>query len=372
MIYSGTTSELRDAIVAGTDVTSPVSFPGKITLNQLNAFSGALEPEALTNFKTLKVNTDGSVEETNVAKLLIDLQSGSGADDAKEEALIDIRRAEADSGMLYSMNVIHNRIDMIDYVPASFELIAKPDFSYSFARDVRGVIVSAEIADGEATVFKPAAFYISAKRPLVFLNGVLQNGDEVEVDSVSGLGWSASFTTAPEEGSLVEFYFDDAVDGDEEIKAISAKLTEIDEDHSAFASSKDAAIADTQSLRAQKISDKAAQEEAGMVLDIDIKAKSSEVANAINAVEAATSVAEVEAAKADFDTKLGELAQLRGDKASLNLTISQLEADIAKLNALLAEQMNIAADEVNEYNQTTAALESRENGIQNAKSTLGY
>ena len=372
MIFTGTTSELRDAIVAGTDVTSPVSFPGKITLNQLNAFSGALEPEALTNFKTLKIMGDGSVEETNVAKLLIDLQSGSGVEDAKEEALIAISVIEGDNQIKYELKDLQNQFHVYKSSPYEANLPSSPDFSYSFARNVRGVIVSAEIADGEATVFKPAAFYISAKRPLVFLNGVLQNGDEVELSSTLAIAWSASFTTAPEEGSLVEFYFDDAVEGDTEISSIDSVLEDFESFYTNYTSESVAMVSELQADISDITANRAIIQAEIAAIGEEIGQIETEIVAKNDELYAATSVSEVSTIKDElvgkYSLMLARMMAQKGKNRDDDEMTKGIQGRIAAV-----QQLNAIGNAVGEeYNKAVAALESRKSDIQSAKSTLGY
>ena len=379
MIFTGTTAELRDAIVAGTDVTSPVSFPGKVTLNQLNAFSGTLHPEALTNFMTLKVLADGSVEETNVAKLLIDLQSGSGVEDAKEEALIDARRAEADVNIRAQLIQLGNAIQLNNLPAIDYSLIEKPDYSYSFARDARGVLASAEAADGERTIFKPLTFAISSKKPLVFLNGVLVKngflfeGDEMEVSTVNGLAYSVEFATAPQEGSKVEFYFDDAViDGDDERADVITKLADFNTSHSDFVNAKEGSINTLQMLRASEQSNIATYQASAQEKNSQIADKIEEIDNAKSDLEAASTVGAVGSIKSSIETLYSELEGLKYDLAGFEFSIENAYIRSNAFYDLIDKQTAIANADQNESMAVIMKLEAKLNAINSAKSTLGY
>ncbi len=365
MIFTGTTAELRDAILAGTDVTSPASYPGKITLTQLNAFSGTLEPEALTNFKTLKVNSDGSVEETNVAKLLIDLQSGSGVEDAKEEALIDVRRLEGDNSIQREMRIINYTIGMFNYSPVSYTPILSPDYSYLFARDGRIVLPSDEAADGIIVRFKPAKFIISSKTPLVFLNGVLQG--EGDIASVGTLGSYVEFVTAPEEGSLVEFYFDDSVNGDSELKAISNELAVNAKGHADFQARTAKALKTANDAIAIAQSNKMVENENQAAKEVELKEAHKAVDSAKKAMAEAQSVSDVITAKAEIEKALADVSNKESEIAAINDSISKLEADIASIDTYLKEQNEINSNEANKFAVVDTELQERKALIESVK-----
>ena len=138
-------------ILAGVDVTPESEYSGKITLTQLNAYSGELKAEALTNFKTIKIEKDGSTYETNVAKLLLELQQGGGADDAREEADIAIASVEGDEALKSEIidlaNLVgshHNKYEAVEL--AGYELaVASPESNVRW--------VSSQDADGVRTRF---------------------------------------------------------------------------------------------------------------------------------------------------------------------------------------------------------------------------
>ena len=103
-------NELRDQILSGKDVTKPEEYSGKVTLTQLNAYSGELKPQALSNFKTIKIEKSGEAYETNLAKLLLELQQGGAIEDVVEESIIEIDSDNADSELMKKVGDLTNTV----------------------------------------------------------------------------------------------------------------------------------------------------------------------------------------------------------------------------------------------------------------------
>jgi hypothetical protein len=94
-------SALKDQILKGDDITNPQDKTGKVSLSQLNTYSGEVDIAALTNFKAVKIDSvTGNIYETNLAKLLIELQEVGGLEDAREEGLIDVNSILRDSEII--------------------------------------------------------------------------------------------------------------------------------------------------------------------------------------------------------------------------------------------------------------------------------
>jgi hypothetical protein len=98
-------AQLMDQITKGDDVTPPGAKAGKVTLSQLNTYSGEVDIAALTNFKAVKIDSiTGNIYETNLAKLLIELQQVGGIEDRREEAFIEhgslLRDFESDTNKM--------------------------------------------------------------------------------------------------------------------------------------------------------------------------------------------------------------------------------------------------------------------------------
>ena len=198
--------ELKDFILAGKDVTPETEYSGKITLTQLNAYSGELKAEALTNFKTIKIEKDGSTYETNVAKLLLELQQGGGADDAREEADIAIASVEGDEDLKIQITELsrvvesrHNKYK--DVALAGYKLAVASPHSY-----VRWA--ESQAADGVRTRFAAEDGMTFGEGIITILNGVVVTPEDGEI-IISEFGPYAigfEFNVAPTVGDIVEFY----------------------------------------------------------------------------------------------------------------------------------------------------------------------
>ena len=208
--------QMKDEILNDQDVTAPEEFAGKVSLGQLNAYSGELKAQALSNFKTIKIDkADGSASETNLAKLLLELQGEGGVEDAKEEANIAADSKIADTDALHARTEMAIQLAGLAHVAsydAMGDLDSHEELSFLVKRD--GFVESDVAADGSATDFVTEERYSKAAFICV-LNGVVQTGAEgSNIVTASGDIVGFSFNTAPVVGDIVSFRFDSSTTED--------------------------------------------------------------------------------------------------------------------------------------------------------------
>ena len=197
---------LTSNILADVDVTPEKDYSGKITLTQLNAYSGELKAEALTNFKTIKIEKDGSESFTNVAKWLLELQQGGGADDAREEADIAIASVEGDEALRSQIsdlgnlvNRLHNTYEAVEF--AGYELsVASPESNVRW--------VPSQDADGVRTRFAAKDGMSFGEGIIAILNGVVVTPEDgnIIMSQHGPYAIGFEFNVAPTVGDIVEFY----------------------------------------------------------------------------------------------------------------------------------------------------------------------
>lgn len=202
-------SGLTDNILTGVDVTPEKEYSGKITLTQLNAYSGELKAEALTNFQTIKIEKDGSETYTNVAKLLLELQQGGGVEDAIEEAIIEIDSKKGDAILREELKALAVYVDYLHFTPESYKAGLEEGVITSVEEEKgTGWEPSIEIADGERTRFMARDKMSEASEQfLVVLNGVIVTPEDGNpIMSEFGPYWIGfEFNVAPSVGDIVEF-----------------------------------------------------------------------------------------------------------------------------------------------------------------------
>jgi len=193
-------------ILAGVDVTPESEYSGKITLTQLNAYSGELKAEALTNFKTIKIEKDGSESFTNVAKLLLELQQGGGADDAREEADIAIASVEGDGEIKRQLRELS---EYVEHLHDKYVVVALDGYELAVASPESNVRwVGSQEADGVRTRFAAEDGMSFGEGIIAILNGVVvtpEDGDIIMSENGPyAIGFE--FNVAPTVGDIVEFY----------------------------------------------------------------------------------------------------------------------------------------------------------------------
>jgi hypothetical protein len=200
---------LTENILSGVDVTPEKDYSGKITLTQLNAYSGELKAEALTNFQTIKIEKDGSETYTNVAKLLIELQQGGGVEDAREEAIIEIESKKGDAELRNEIRELGENMSFLHHTPESYAaelgdvLTSAVEYIHSESNP------SVEDADGIITEFKSRDIISQqGEEFLVVLNGVVvtrEDGDYI-ISQYGTYKIGFKFNVAPSVGDVVEFF----------------------------------------------------------------------------------------------------------------------------------------------------------------------
>ena len=231
---------LRDQIMKGDDITNPGDKVSKISLSQLNTYSGEVDIQALTNFKAVKVDSvTGNIYETNLAKLLIELQDVGGIEDARQEGLIEVDSIIRDMDL--AVNPMKLDLDTsLKQSSAKFEFIAddlkEAEYSIPSGSDLSvdypyvgeysvptSFNVTQQEPNGTRTKF-PASIIVDGneqfgfgeKRFIVTLNGVVQNEEDGSYLNGSFKGGQATygfeFNTAPVVGDEVSFMFDDIIE----------------------------------------------------------------------------------------------------------------------------------------------------------------
>ena len=238
-------NELRDQILSGKDVTKPEEYSGKVTLTQLNAYSGELKPQALSNFKTIKIEKSGEAYETNLAKLLLELQQGGAIEDVVEESIIEIDSDNADSELMKKVGDLTNTVAEYhnDYevsVSSRTEtVITEPIIS----TDTKWVGAH-EMPNGERIEFVAVDDMFSYGSDIhILLNGVIvtdgrdgdilysfEGEDEETGEDIRIGAYGFRFYDIPAEGDIVEFNFPSSFSVDQGQNAKSLKNTSDDED----------------------------------------------------------------------------------------------------------------------------------------------
>lgn len=193
-------------ILADVDVTPEAEYSGKITLTQLNAYSGELKAEALTNFKTIKIEKDGSESFTNVAKLLLELQQGGGADDAREEADIAIASVEGDGEIKRQLRELS---EYVEHLHDKYVVVALDGYELAVASPESNVRwVGSQEADGVRTRFAAEDGMSFGEGIIAILNGVVVTPEDGNIIMSQHGSYSIGFefNVAPSVGDIVEFY----------------------------------------------------------------------------------------------------------------------------------------------------------------------
>jgi hypothetical protein len=233
-------AQLMDQITKGDDVTPPGAKAGKVTLSQLNAYSGEVDIAALTNFKAVKIDSiTGNVYETNLAKLLIELQQVGGIEDRREEALIEHGSLSRDLDSDTNKSAMEEKTasrwaakglqflagDINDYdwtvpTPDELNVIYPSEFTY---KTPHSFILSNLEPNGSRRSYiasysndEGATHYGYGKdRLIVSLNGIVQdeNDGSFLVTQVEGKDviYGFEFNEAPVVGDQIHFMFDDVV-----------------------------------------------------------------------------------------------------------------------------------------------------------------
>jgi hypothetical protein len=232
---------LKDQILIGDDITDPQAKTGKVSLSQLNTYSGEVDIAALTNFKAVKIDSvTGNIYETNLAKLLIELQEVGGLEDAREEGLIDVNSILRDSDIIAkdedqtatlhraadSMQfIVDDLVDMEYTIPSGSEVgVPYPyDAGYFVPKSFR---LTLEEPNGTRVKFVAsheddngdAVLGFGKDRIIVTLNGVVQDKEDgtfLYSDIGNGIDayYGFEFNNAPVVGDEVTFMFDDAFNG---------------------------------------------------------------------------------------------------------------------------------------------------------------
>lgn len=329
---------LKDAILAGEDVTKPEEYTGKITLSQLNAYSGELTAEALSNFKTIKIEKNGAAYETNLAKLLLEIQQGGGADDAREEANIAIESAESDAAIRRDLTELRVQVGTLHFDSSvagldGYELSSAVEFMYSDWNP------SVEEADGVITEFKSKDIISKdGEEFLVVLNGVVvtrEDGDYIQ-SQYGPYKIGFRFNVAPSVGDVVEFFgtrvagkssgpYSDAIAENE------AKEAEAITDHDQFNIEK-AAERDLLNTELANHNDK---------LDTfrDDKAREEQELDEAKAnFDAATSVSEINEFSQIIQQKVSLISNLEGKEIEVMGEIDRTQSKINSIDEVVARE----------------------------------
>ena len=202
----GVPTGLTQNILSGVDVTPEKEYSGKVTLTQLNAYSGELKAEALTNFQTIKIGKDGSETYTNVAKLLIELQQGGGADDAREEADINIASVEGDMEIKRDLAQLSAEVRGYHDV---YSPVALDGYELASASDEENKRwTESQETDGVRTRFVAEDGISFGRNIHVVLNGVIVTPEDgnIIMSSAHPYAMGFEFNVAPSVGDIVEFF----------------------------------------------------------------------------------------------------------------------------------------------------------------------
>jgi hypothetical protein len=196
---------LKNEILAGNDVTPETEFSGKVTLTQLNAYSGELKAEALSNFKTIKIEKDGSAIETNLAKLLIELQQGGGADDAREEGDIKIASVEDDMAIRGDLALLSTDVKKYHDVYSPVAVDGKYELASASDAEIKRWAAS-QAADGSRTRFVAEDGISFGSDIHAVLNGVIVTPEDGNIIMAGEYAMGFEFAVAPTVGDVVEFF----------------------------------------------------------------------------------------------------------------------------------------------------------------------
>ena len=320
---------LKNQILNEEDVTDPKEYAGSVTLGQINAYSGEFKSEALTNFKTIKVDkASGEASETNLAKLLLELQGEGGVEDAIEEALIKVESLDDSRSNKHElrefmgiMSDVQERIrpNAVEVIP-EFETFIQPvletgeiDFTMS---DIS--------ADGVNKQFVVAERY-SEKSFICTKNGVVQdNQDGFILSAADGRMIGFEFVVAPLEGDVIYMSFDSNYsDNEETLENAKANLKLVNGDNEDdlidYIDARDASIAiitgeTAETLQALKKSDE------------DIKAFEVELETIRETFEDSEDVSEVNTAYESYSTKHGEILDKQVERLNHRGAYAELES----------------------------------------------
>ena len=329
LVPSGLTANILD----GVDVTPENEYSGKITLTQLNAYSGELKAEALTNFKTIKIEKDGSETFTNVAKLLIELQQGSGVEDAIEEAIIVIESKQGDAELRNDLMHLNRYVELLHRTPEKYD-VGLSDVVTS-VEEYKHISwsPSVEEADGLQTEFKSeAGISQSGEMFIVVLNGVVVTPEDGEVISSEFGPYTIGFKfkVAPSVGDIVEFHttriagksarpFEEALNANEKY---------LDENESSM----NAFVSDMATIKAEKESDKAQVNQEITELEADIEDARASREETYQTMLEADSIKEV----SDHSEKVRSLDEkinddFRSDLISSNFELLMINDDLKSI-----------------------------------------
>ncbi|MDB4335448.1 hypothetical protein N9994_00130 [bacterium] len=337
-------NQLKDQILDGIDVTEPGAYAGKVSLGQLNAYSGELKAQALSNFKTIKIDkADGSASETNLAKLLLELQGEGGVEDAIEEANIAADSKIADADALHARNEMAIIIAGLTHA-ASYDVMgdleSHEELSFSVKRD--GFVESDVNPDGSATEFVTEERY-SKSAFICTLNGVVQTGaDGTNIESANGDIVGFAFGVAPVEGDSVAFRFDSNTveDISQAQKGMKATSDAKGENATTFTSYESSNQADENT----KIGEISTAESAAATAEGAAKALLADINAAKADISAATDVSEVNAAMSALETAITSYKAAEEDVKTHSSNVEAMRKDLSAIQQAMKDSKGAIAD----------------------------
>lgn len=327
-------SGLTANILADVDVTPEAEYSGKITLTQLNAYSGELKAEALTNFKTIKIEKDGSESFTNVAKLLLELQQGGGVEDAREEAIIAIESAKGDAELRNQVQDLGNYVSFLHHTPESYAAELGDVITSVEEHMLSAWAPSVEEADGTRTQFKSRDLIAKEDEEqfLVVLNGVIVTPEDgTNIRSEFGpyvIGFE--FNVAPSIGDVIEFH------GTRVAGKSSRPYEESITNNTAILDQNSTSMDDFKVIVETKRAEIVGEKDDAMADITQAEAAIKEVeksrAQAYDSMLVAESIAEVNEHSKEVKSFDAELSSLTGDLIAAKSELQRLEADEKSLN----------------------------------------
>ncbi len=329
--------QMKDQILNDQDVTEPGEFAGKVSLGQLNAYSGELKAQALSNFKTIKIDkADGSASETNLAKLLLELQGEGGVEDAKEEANIAADSKIADIEALSARNEMEVQLAGLLHeasYAAMGDLESHEEVSHTVYRD--GFQESDIVADGTATQFVTEGRYSKAGF-ICLLNGVVQTaaeGGNIETDELDIVGFD--FINAPVVGDIVSFRFDSDVNDDIAVsdKGLKQSSDTKGDNLNTFTTYETSAKAD----EAAKMAEVKSAKEASAAAEAAANTALAEINSAQAEISSANSVNEVDAAMTALQAGIDDYVIAETDITNHGSTVMSAQKDFRAIGAAMTD-----------------------------------
>lgn len=369
-------SGLTENILSGVDVTPEKDYAGKITLTQLNAYSGELKAEALTNFQTIKIEKDGSETYTNVAKLLLELQQGGGVEDAIEEAIIEIDSKKGDAEIRNDLMDLNRYVEFLHNTPRKYEALFSDAVTSVEEYFISVWRPSIEDADGERTrFFADDVMSRTDEQFLVVLNGVIVTPEDgsVIVSEFGAYIIGFEFNVAPSVGDIVEFNGTRVTGKSSAPYADALRQNEaiLDDNKSSMNVFKE----DTASAIAQKETDKANAIAEITELEAKLKDLQESRDGAYEAMLSASSIAEVKE-HSEKVKSLDETIQfdLRADLIAGNWGVRMIDSDLKSIiidqnsTSERYEKIRLAAESAgSKFNEKIAMFNSirdEQNGVQ--------